>query len=183
MEHDHTILWRRLDVEGHDSCRVSRREDGWLLEGAAVFLDDGAPAKLDYEVACDEVWRSRRGRVSGWAGNKRIDLLVERTGDIWFFNGRSVAEISGTNDLDLGFTPATNTNAIRRLNLSIGGRAETVAAWLDPSDWTVKPLAQSYERLASGIFDYRSPDHNYRENLHTDEFGFVRNYPGLWIAV
>jgi hypothetical protein len=68
-------------------------------------------------------------------------------------NDRPIDLTGGLLDVDLGFTPASNTNAIRRLDLGIGETTETIAVWLDTADWTVKPLTQSYERL--------SPPNNY----------------------
>jgi hypothetical protein len=32
-----SALWRRLDTPGHDAAHVSRTDDGWRLDGAAVF--------------------------------------------------------------------------------------------------------------------------------------------------
>ena len=85
-------------------------------------------------------------------------------------------------DVDLGFTPASNTNAIRRLDLRIGASAETTALWLDTDDWTLKPLHQIYTRTGPNRYDYASPQHDYRATLVTDDFGAVLTYPALWQA-
>ncbi len=37
------ILWRRLDVPGHDACRLLRSDAGWQLEGAAAFRHERNP--------------------------------------------------------------------------------------------------------------------------------------------
>ncbi|HEU4629462.1 MAG TPA: putative glycolipid-binding domain-containing protein, partial [Gemmatimonadaceae bacterium] len=71
-----TMLWRRLDVPGHDACRLERAAGGWRLDGAATFRHDDGPACLAYRVTCDEGWRSREGVVHGWLGARAIDLLV-----------------------------------------------------------------------------------------------------------
>ena len=78
-------------------------------------------------------------------------------------------------DIDLGFTPASNTNAIRRLNLSRDEAADTIAVWLDTGDWTVKSLRQSYRRGNGDTFDYISPQHDYRATLIVDDV-FVPDY-------
>ena len=41
----------------------------------------------------------------------------------WFANGVEQDNVAGCLDLDLGFTPATNLFAIRRLSLKVGQRA------------------------------------------------------------
>lgn len=83
-------------------------------------------------------------------------------------------------DIDLGFTPATNTNALRRMELKVGQAARTTALWLDTEDWSLKPLTQTYERLSETVYRYRSPRHAYEAELSVDPFGIVLDYPGLW---
>ncbi len=51
-----TILWKRLDTEGHDACRLLRRDDGWQVRGEAIFLHEGKPCSVSYDVRCDTAW-------------------------------------------------------------------------------------------------------------------------------
>jgi uncharacterized protein len=182
MSDTHVILWRRIDIIGHDACRISPTDGGWTIEGTALFLEAGKPSKLNYSVVCDKQWRSCSARAWGWIGGASIDMALERNEErTWRASGAPLRDLDGVLDLDLGFTPATNTNAIKRMKLEIGQQLDTVAAWLDPSDWTVKPLAQSYKRLDIRTYDYHSPLHGYRATLRTDDFGFVVDYPNLWV--
>jgi uncharacterized protein len=98
-------------------------------------------------------------------------------------DGRIDPKMTGLDDIDLGFTPGSNTNAIRRANLSEGSGADSVAVWLDPEDWVVRRLPQSYVRTGPRTFTYESPRHGYRATLIVDEFGAVIEYPGLWTMV
>ena len=50
-------------------------------------------------------------------------------------------------DIDLGFTPATNMVAIRRLGLRVGQEAEAPAAWLNYKTMRLATLAQKYLRI------------------------------------
>ena len=103
------IFWRRLDVPGHEACRLVNRGDGWRIEGAAVFRHSTGPTALVYEVDCDCDWRTREGSVKGWAGSCRVDIRISRSlSGIWTLNGQVVSGIEECVDLDLGFTPATN---------------------------------------------------------------------------
>src|SRR5690606_21348976 len=83
-----SVLWRRLDVSGHDVCRLERSSDGWQVLGMAVFRENGVLAGVTYEVACDPAWRTRRGRVRGWHGMRSLNLDIARTAaDTWTLNG------------------------------------------------------------------------------------------------
>lgn len=174
-------LWRRLDVPGHDACRFLHDGLGWVTEGNAVFLWEGRVAALSYRLRCDDDWVSRSASVQGWIGEDPIGIDIARTvGDGWTVDGREVPQLAGMLDIDLGFTPATNTNAIRRLALDVGERGEARTVWFDDSDWTVKPLRQTYHRTAMLDYDYASPSQDFRARLKTDDFGVMIDYPGLW---
>ena len=178
-----TILWRRLDTPGHDSCRLTSLFGLWRIEGAAVFVSNVGPAMLSYRVDCDRRWRTRSARVLGWTGAQSVDVAVHRAADgRWRLNGEPVAEVEGLCDIDLGFTPATNLNPVRRLALAVGQAADATAAWLDPSDWGLKRLVQRYERTGAGTYAYRAPGLGFAAELHVTDAGFVRDYPGLWLA-
>lgn len=178
------VLWSRLDQEGMDACRIRLSTLGWVIEGTAVFGDDEtAIANLSYCLLCESDWGTREAEVHGWIGGHDWRLQLSRRPDgIWMANDRPVDLTGGLLDVDLGFTPASNTNAIRRLDLGIGEKAETTAVWLDTADWTVKPLTQTYERLSPMVYAYASPQHGYGAELRVDAFGIVLDYPGLWKA-
>lgn len=176
-----SCLWRRLDTVGHDACRYVRDDLGWLIEGSAVFIEDGQVATLSYRLRCDEAWNSRSATIDGWLGDEIVALeIVHGSGNRWSVNGQDMPLLAGLTDIDIGFTPATNTNAIRRMALMPGDKGETVAAWLDTADWQVKPLRQTYRRLDETQYDYAAPLHEFEARLTVDAFGAVVDYPGRW---
>ena len=60
-----SILWRRLDRPGHEAAIVFFRDDLWRLSGSAVFMHDGRPCRLDYQVLCDPKWQTLSAKVTG----------------------------------------------------------------------------------------------------------------------
>jgi hypothetical protein len=40
------MLWRRLDLPGHEIARLEALDDGWKLFGTAIFAYQRAPSKL-----------------------------------------------------------------------------------------------------------------------------------------
>lgn len=176
-----TILWRRLDVPGHDACRLERVGDDWRLSGSATFLDERGPARLDYSLLCDSRWRTREGVVSGWVGSEAVGILVRRSSDgAWTRNGASVSAVNGCDHFDFGFTPATNLPQLRAMNLRVGASAELTVAWTDAPAGELEPLLQRYERIATNRYAYASPRFEYSGVLEIADDGFVRSYPGLW---
>lgn len=178
------IIWRRLDEPGIDLCRIVRGEDAWHLSGTATGLHGGAPLHLDYHVVCNAGWVTRTVRLLGWADSRRIDLVIRRDDDgAWTCNEQSVPAVMRASDIDLGFTPATNTVAVRRSCLAPGTSVETTAAWLDEAVWSLKPLRQIYRLSSRQRVEYASPDNGFKADLVLDEAGLVRDYPGLWGAI
>ena len=177
------ILWRRLDQPGHDGCRFGLEPGDRRIDGTALWRENGRLLRIAYLVTLGPDWSTRDATLAGWDGDRRLDIAIRRSeAGRWWLNDVPQPDLDALPDVDLGITPATNTNAIRRLNLGVGDRAQTTAAWLDPADWALKPLVQSYHRLAEGTYAYASPDHGYRAELTVDAQGIVRVYPGLWIA-
>ena len=177
------ILWRRTDTQGHDACRLKQFERGWRLSGGAVFVEEEETAALQYDVQHDDNWRTQSASIIGWVGSREVEIHIERWPDgDWLMNGEPIASVTGAVDIDLGLTPATNTTAIRRLKLEVGQSAGSTAAWLDPSDWQLKPLEQTYFRRAVDIYEYASPAHGFSAVLTVDDFGLVSDYPGIWLA-
>ena len=178
-----TILWRRLDVPGHDACRLEQAVLGWRLDGAAAFRQEGMPTLLSYRVACDADFRSLRGTVSGWIDGKVVEWHAERSaGGLWTLNGEGVTGLDDCIDLDLGFTPATNAFHLRRVALSVGQSADVAAAWLDVSTGALERLVQRYERKSEDTYWYEAPRFEYAALLTVSPNGFVRSYPRLWEA-
>lgn len=178
-----TIVWRRLDLPGHDAARLQPHGDGWRIDGAAVFLDAAGPCRLDYVVECDAAWRTTLARVSGWRGTGPVDLDIRADAQRrWTLNGQAVPTVAGCDDVDLSITPATNTLPIRRLRLAAGGRAAVRAAWLRAPEMVLEPLDQVYEHVAGGRFRYQSGGGTFSAELDVRYDGLVTRYSGLWVA-
>jgi len=179
---DLVIAWRRLDSPGHDAAIVRATAEGWLLEGAAAFLEAGSPSHLHYAVLLDGRWQTRSATVEGWFGTTPVQLAVTvgPSGD-WLVNGQIVPAVSGALDIDLAFTPATNLLPIRRLQLAVGQSSPVVAAWLPFPDLTLRPLDQVYRRISGDTYDYSALGGSFRVTLSVSPEGFVTEYPGLWV--
>lgn len=181
MRIETSILWRRLDQEGHDACLLCKTDDGWRLKGHALFLHDGQACSLAYVVDCDAGWGTRSARVGGFVGTQELRYEIKRLADgQWMLNGMEQAEVAGLVDADLGFTPATNLLAIRRFDLAIGAATPAPAAYMALPELRLERLDQSYRRLDGSRYAYAAPKFGYDAVLTVSSAGFVLYYPGLW---
>lgn len=178
-----TILWRRLDAPGHDSARLFFHDSQWHLTGTAVFIEAQQPCRLDYRVVCDETWQTVSGAVSGWFGNRAINIEIQIDGARrWQLNESDCPAVRDCIDLDLAFTPSTNLLPIRRLKLPIGQAADVRAAWLSFPSLALEPLDQVYRRKDTAIYAYESDGSRFSTELQVNSAGFVTLYPSLWQA-
>jgi hypothetical protein len=178
--HGSTVLWRRLDAPGHDAARLSFASHQWRIVGTAVFAREQQPCRLDYAVVCDAAWHTVSASVSGWFGDEPIDVeLTVDAARTWRLNGIECPRVTGCLDVDLHFTPATNTLPIRRLDLAIGRASPVRAAWLSP-DFSMQPLDQLYRRTGAMTYQYESDGGTFSAELEVNDVGLVTRYSGLW---
>ena len=179
----HSILWRSILLPGHETCQVFSRNSKWYLEGTAVFSHEQKPCQLSYHIICDAAWRTLRVNVEGWLGNKKVYMRISTDPNLhWWLNQVEVPGVRGCIDVDLNFSPSTNTLPVRRLNLPVGGSVEVTAAWLRFPSFTLEPLPQRYTRLDEQIYRYESGSGRFVADLRVDQAGLVIDYPGTWHA-
>lgn len=182
---DSRMRWRRLDVPGTEEAHVARVDGGWRLTGALTVEEDGVAARLRYAIDCDAGWRTRAALVEGEADGRPVRFALAADGaGAWWREGVPLPALAGALDVDLGFTPATNTLPIRRLALAVGETRAVRSAWLRFPELRLAPLEQTYTREGERRYRYRAlvDGAPFAARLDTDTFGRVRRYEGLWLA-
>ena len=205
MSHDERtggVLWRRLDLEGHEAARLGTLADGHWLSGSAVFADTSAASgetstafgdedtmsreapracRFDYAIGCDSRWRTRSVLIDGSIGAK----IVRRTASVdpdghWICDRKARPDLEGCLDVDLAFSPSTNTLPLRRLDLAVGARATLHVAWLRFPELVFEPKEQTYTRLDATHYRFESDGGAFRAEIEVDTDALVVRYPGLW---
>jgi hypothetical protein len=174
-----TVLWQRRDVTGLERCDT--HWDGTTLLAATgvalVALEDGKPASAAYELRLDLVAWTQWIRLQVAIGNVERRLFIASTGDDrWtrHYEQAGMATMStdgpipGARDIDLGFSPLTNTLAIHRLGLEIGESEQIGAAWLRFPELDVRLLPQRYTRLSETTYRYES-ESGFSADLEVDD--------------
>ena len=179
------MRWHRTDVPGTEAARVELLDNGgWLLTGQVDVEESNVHFTLHYRIECDDQWRTRAALVEGDAGRPfRFDLSADGDGN-WTLDGVAAHDVEGALDVDLGFTPMTNTLPIRRLELDVGARAPVHSAWLRFPELRLEALEQTYFREAERRFRYEAlvDGDPFKATLDTDGCGRVIRYEGLWEA-
>jgi hypothetical protein len=177
-------LWRRLDGRGFERFDLVRDGALWRLSGTVLVQAESGPAEARYEVTCHPDWRTLRAAVTvrDAGGERSIELRAD--GGRWSVGGAEVASVRGCIDVDLEWSPSTNTLPIRRLDVPVGGATGTLRmAWVRFPDLTVEPLPQEYRRVAPERYHYTSGGGSFEADIEVDRDGLVTAYKGGWERV
>lgn len=178
------VLWRRLDQPSMEVCRLWRHAESFRLEGTVLGATEGIPVEVRYEVLCGPDWETQEARVVFARGTSTRTVELRRDDDDqWLSDGASLDELNGIKDVDLGFTPATNTLPIRRLSLEVGATAIVDAAWVKFPNLSIELLPQHYTRLDAFRYRYESAGGAFVAELEVDRFGMVVQYGEWWRRV
>ena len=175
-------LWRRIDIPGHDACRLEQRENGWSIRGMAVFRHAAGPACIEYSMLCDQNWHALSGRVCGVVGKRQTESVIARTNGLWTLNGMVVAGLEEAVDLDFSFTPATNFPQLQRIAMAGEQGSSLPTAWFELDSGSLTNMPQTYIRRGERTFWYQAPSVGYAGLLEVAANGFISNYPNLWEA-
>ncbi|MGH3042409.1 MAG: putative glycolipid-binding domain-containing protein [Gaiellaceae bacterium] len=172
------ILWE-FSEGGTDLCVLERADRGWRVAGTALLAAEGAPVEIRYAVEVSRAWVTEDAEVvvSFPGGEVRKPFEV---GGLWSGKERP-PEFRDCQDVDLGFTPATNTLPIRRLALDVGEEADVSVTWLRWPELRIERAEQHYARVAKDRYRFSSGD--FSAELVVDEQGLVVDYEGLWRAI
>jgi|tagenome__1003787_1003787.scaffolds.fasta_scaffold20978460_4 hypothetical protein len=176
-----TCVWRLVNGIGCERAQLSHEGNDWVLRGRIIRIAEHGPTEVDYAVFCDPKWRTRSAKISlsDRTGERSLDLTSEN--GTWSQNGLRLSNVEGCLDIDLEWSPSTNTLPIRRLNLSPGRSSGRItAAWVRFPELRVEPLEQSYECLTGQAYIYRSHGGAFRARISVDADKLVVDYEGLW---
>lgn len=174
-------LWQRVEGAALERFELLHAADAWHLRGTILAAVGAGAAEVSYEVTCDGAWRTRRAdiRLRDDAGERSLAILA--AAGRWTVNGRQDDSMRGCVDLDLAWSPSTNTLPIRRLGLEVGGASGPLAAaWVRFPELTVQPLEQEYRRLSESMYRYTSRGGAFAADLEVDGDGLVLDYGGVW---
>lgn len=173
--------WRHQDSRtGLEVAFFQGQEGGLRISGATTAVEDGESWFVEYSIAVDAAWRTRRAEISGRSAAGTRHTVLESDGDgRWRVDGVPDPRLDGCFDVDLESSSMTNTLPVHRLGLALGAKAEAPAAYVRAGDLTVERLEQTYERVGDHDFAYTAPVFDFSCVLSYDEHLLVVDYPGI----
>jgi hypothetical protein len=184
---------QRIDSPGSEWCALERTPDGWRLQGIVLAEVATVPVLVHYAVTLASDWSTRAVEIvirSGDAIKPQELRLTVASEQRWQIEREprqdesmpqdDLEALQGLIDVDLGFSPVTNTLPIRRLDPAIGEAVAVTAAWVRFPELTIEPLPQRYTRLAERRYRYESAGGAFVAEIAVDDLGLVTTYEGGW---
>jgi hypothetical protein len=175
-----TNLWDGTRTGSLEHFDLLETETGFRLQGTVVLPVEGTAGHIVYGVDVDDHWRTVAVAARIVSDTTERSLDVRRTASGWTLDGDVRDDMAGAVDIDLGWTPATNTLPIRRLRPPLGERVELTAAWIAFPERGFEPMMQAYTNLGGGRWLYESTESGFTAQLAVDAEGVVTHYDGLF---
>jgi len=175
------MAWRRLEEHGEERCVFACDDEQCVLEGVGAVAINGSGLIFEYRLECTTGWEIKRAGIIARLGTDEFHRVLERRDDgTWLVDGVHAAEYDRCEDLDLYFSPSTNTVTMRRLQLRVGEERQVRSLLVAEPELNLHPLDQVYRRADQRHYEYQAGD--FRAVIEVDEDGVVLDYPGLFTA-
>jgi hypothetical protein len=195
------LIWRRLDATGAEQVLFDDRSG---LHGRGTMVAAvPVPFACRYEIYTDDTWATARFEATAEGGGFLRTVRLERAAGRWRVTASEQGDLDATLlaaghprasmpgaddpgelstalDVDLGYSPFTNTLPVRRLGLldaAPGSTHSIVVAWVLVPSLEVLASTQTYT-VREGR-DVRFTSGTFTADLSLDADGYVTHYPGL----
>jgi hypothetical protein len=172
-------VWESALLDSREEFALSSSNGGYEFTGKTLIVHDEIRVEISYRVETASDWATTFATVEIPALAVSHEVTVPKPGH-WLVDGERRPDLDGCVDIDLGWTPATNTLPIRRLQLENGDTATIRAAWLKWSELQFIVADQTYTRTGDATWQYTSG--NFSAELLVDDQGVVLRYgdPPIW---
>jgi hypothetical protein len=172
------VLWRSPLFNSMEHFQYRGTDQTHTMEGTVVLAREATPATIHYTLSVGPTWELIDATIRCTTTEDVTIAIASEKGE-WWIDGQQRVDLSGCTDLDLGWTPATNTLPIRRTRLAEGEEATIDAVWVTFPELAVVRAEQTYMRQSASVWRYSSGD--FAAELHMGPFDIVADYgPGFW---
>lgn len=166
------ISWHGIDTASEELLELEIGADG--VRATSTVDAEGVVHRYEALLGGDWVFHSLVATADG-----REVRLARSASGVWTVDGTPRPDLAAAVDIDLSFSPFTNTLPIRRLPWNGDPSHDIVTAYLT-RELEVLPDPQRYTRLSEHHYLYESRDSDFRREITVDADGLVIDHPGLF---
>lgn len=178
------LIWQHLEAPGWEHVRVISDHPGWtVFDSILVREDSGQVLRGGYTLVVDKQWRTLELRFmleSAPGSMQGVHLISEGDGRWSDANEQHIPELDGILDVDIQWSPLTNTLPLRRLNMTEGSHHDVRLAYIALPDLALQVVDQHYHRPNASTLEFSAPGSPEKYLIKTDQDGYVSDYPELF---
>jgi len=178
------LMWQSIDEPGFEHVRLDRSHPGWdTYDSMLVRAHGEGVVRGGYTLVVDKQFRTLEIRImveQQLGSMAALHLLATGDGTWTDADERHIPELDGCIDVDIQWSPLTNTLPIRRLRMQPGDEAVIAVAYIQLPALTGRKVAQHYTKVDQRTARYASDTRDFVRDLSLDGDGFVIDYPDLF---
>lgn len=178
------LLWQSLDSPGFEHVRLDDSHPGWNVYDSMIIREEGGQVRRGgYTLIVDKEWRTLEIRImveQAPGSMAALHLLASGDGRWTDADEQPIPELDGCVDVDIQWSPLTNTLPVRRLDLQSGAEQEIRVAYIELPTLDLRTVQQRYTRLDNQTVRYESETRDFVRDITLDDAGFVEHYPDLF---
>jgi len=157
------------------------REEMTTVKGYITGEGYEKPWQVNYTLTLNPRWEAQTVFIEVMSEQNYTIALHKNELQQWLNEkGEHLEAFDGCVDVDISFTPFTNSLPINRLQLTKGEGQDIRVVYVDVRNGVVKTVKQRYLNKGSQIYKYENEDSGYISELIVDKDGYVVDYPGIW---
>lgn len=177
-------LWMSLHAPGFEHLRVDQSHPGWDVYDSMIVREHGGQVvRGGYTLVVDKAFRTLEIRIMAEqepGSMAALHLLANGEGVWTDAEERRIASLDGVIDVDIQWSPLTNTLPVRRLNLEPGEERDISVAYIALPSLELRRMEQRYTRINASTVRYASQGNTFTADIEIDGDGVVLQYPGLF---
>lgn len=182
--HTHHVLWHcDLLASAEHVSLLTVGDDRMAVEGRCVMPLGDVPCDIGYRMGIDLGIETAHLEATIHANGHKREVVVDVDHGAWSVDGTADEKLAGCTHLDLGWTPITNTVAIRSFDLEVGEATTITSARFRFPELRFEPEEQTYTRESEDTWRYQAGPFEYLLTVDA-ETGIVTKYgDDLWESV
>ena len=177
-------IWRSDYLNSLEYAIIEKRKSEVKIDSSIIISSfKGTSYKIEYHLVLSSNWKFKYADivVDNEGIQKRIDIIVDRHRN-WSLNNQVIERLKWCFDIDLGFTPLTNTLPVNRLEITNRKQANITVAWLEFPSFELRPFNQTYTKLNDNEYLYESGT-DFKATIKINKEGFVTKYQDYWTMI
>ncbi len=178
------LIWQHLEAPGWEHVRVITEHPGWTVFDSILAREaNGQVLRGGYTLVVDKEWRTLELRFmleSEPGSMQGIHLLSEGDGRWFDADEQHIPELDGILDVDIQWSPLTNTLPLNRIGMETGSHHDIRLAYIALPEPRLQVVEQHYHRPDTSTLELSVPGSNEKYPMTVDEDGYVVHYPELF---